>query len=211
MTHTSYRKLTAGLITVWFVFALIAGSLAWFQTDATQPPLPLLFAVLIPVTLFAAWYFASKSFRDFVLSLNPATLTQVQAWRIVGFTFVALSAYHILPAVFAMPAGWGDVFIGGTALLAAGRLARPEHRTAFIFWQFLGIADLVIALSTGAGAQFLDPNGISTAPMTALPLSLIPTFGVPLLMILHFICIAQARRWPAKSQANATPVRSLAV
>ena len=92
MTHTSYRKLTAGLITAWFVFALIAGSLAWFQTDATQPPLPLLFAVLIPVTLYAAWYFASKSFRDFVLSLNPATLTQVQAWRIVGFAFVALSA-----------------------------------------------------------------------------------------------------------------------
>jgi hypothetical protein len=211
MTHTSYRKLTVALITAWFVFALIAGSLAWFQTDAAQPPLPLLLAVVIPITLYAFWYFTSPGFRQFVLSLSPQALTRVQAWRIVGFTFVALSVYHILPAVFAMPAGWGDVFIGGTALLVAGRIARPEHRTAFIFWQFLGIADLVIALSTGAGAQFLDPNGISTAPMTALPLSLIPTFGVPLLMILHFICIAQARRWPAKSQAHAAPVRSLAV
>jgi hypothetical protein len=34
--------------------------------------------------------------------------------------------------------------------------------------------------------------------MTVLPLSLIPTFAVPLLMIFHIICIAQARRWSDK-------------
>jgi hypothetical protein len=27
-------------------------------------------------------------------------------------------------------------------------------------------------------------------------MSYIPTFGVPLFLILHVICIAQARRWP---------------
>jgi hypothetical protein len=31
--------------------------------------------------------------------------------------------------------------------------------------------------------------------MTVLPMSLIPTFAVPLFMILHFISIAQARQW----------------
>jgi hypothetical protein len=33
--------------------------------------------------------------------------------------------------------------------------------------------------------------------MTVLPMSYIPTFAVPLFLILHIICIAQARRWPA--------------
>jgi hypothetical protein len=33
--------------------------------------------------------------------------------------------------------------------------------------------------------------------MTVLPLSLISTFGVPLMIILHVICIAQARQWSA--------------
>jgi hypothetical protein len=28
-----------------------------------------------------------------------------------------------------------------------------------------------------------------------LPMSLIPTFGVPIFFILHIICIAQALRW----------------
>ena len=31
--------------------------------------------------------------------------------------------------------------------------------------------------------------------MTVLPLSLIPTFLVPLFAIFHIICIAQARSW----------------
>jgi hypothetical protein len=37
--------------------------------------------------------------------------------------------------------------------------------------------------------------------MTALPMSLIPTFAVPLLFLLHIICIAQARGW-AKEQST---------
>jgi hypothetical protein len=32
--------------------------------------------------------------------------------------------------------------------------------------------------------------------MTVLPMSYIPTFAVPLFLILHIICIAQTRLWP---------------
>lgn len=204
----TYGKLTAGLIAAWFIFALGAGALHWFNTQPNQPPLPLLLGVLVPITAFAVWYFTSQGFRQFVLGLNPQALTRVQAWRIVGFTFLALYTYGVLPGMFALPAGWGDVFIGATALVAAAKLARPEQRTGFITWQLLGISDLVIALSTGAGAGFIAPNGIPTSPMTALPLSLIPTFGVPLMLILHLICIAQARRWPSPS--HITTARSFA-
>jgi hypothetical protein len=38
--------------------------------------------------------------------------------------------------------------------------------------------------------------------MTVLPLSLIPAFAVPLLMMLHIICIAQARQWRAGVDAQ---------
>jgi hypothetical protein len=156
---------------------------------------------VIPISLFFLWYRSSRSFRDFVLSLSPRTLTIVQAWRIAGFVFLALYAYGILPGIFALPAGWGDIFIGATAFSAGMKLASPSYKKIFILWQWLGIADLVVAVSSGAAARFIGPqgfaglNGISTAPMTVLPLSVIPTFGVPLFLILHIICIAQARRW----------------
>jgi hypothetical protein len=44
--------------------------------------------------------------------------------------------------------------------------------------------------------------------MTVLPLSLIPTFAVPLLLILHAISIAQARRWPQLQAPSGTQLRS---
>ncbi len=206
MTNTSYGKLTAGLIAAWFIFSLSASALHLFRTDPNQPPLPLLLAVLTPIAIFALWYWNSKSFREFVLSLSPQTLTLVQAWRIAGFVFLVLYAYRVLPGVFALPAGCGDVAIGATAIAVATKLANPDHRRGFILWQLLGITDLVTAITLGAAGRFLVPqdslssNGITTAPMTVLPLSLIPTFAVPLLFILHIICITLARRWPKQSR-----------
>ncbi len=90
--------------------------------------------------------------------------------------------------------------IGATASLVAWKLANPAHRSSFILWQLLGVADLVIAVSLGTTAGLVSPQGPSMAPMTTLPLSLIPTFLVPLFVILHVICIAQARTWKTVSE-----------
>lgn len=202
MTNVRYGKLAAWLIAAWFVFTLSASALHVFRADQTQPPVLLGFAALTPVVVFAVWFRASAGFRQFTESLNPATLTFVQSWRIAGFVFLALYVYAILPGVFALSAGWGDVFIGATAPLVALRFANPEHRRSFIFWQVLGILDLVLALTFGATAGLIDPHSIPATPLTMLPLSLIPTFAVPLLLILHIISIGQARRWPAQSHSR---------
>jgi hypothetical protein len=94
------------------------------------------------------------------------------------------------------------MLIGVTAGFVAWRLAEPAHRNSFIFWQVLGILDLISAVSFGTTARLIDPQGPSMAAMTVLPLSLIPTFLVPLFMMLHVICIAQARAWKTASQAR---------
>jgi hypothetical protein len=195
MTNEQYGKLTASLIGAWFAVTLAASALHVFRTDPTRPPALLGVAVLTPILLFILWFRRSEGFRRFALSLDARTLTFVQAWRIAGFAFLALYTYGILPGVLALPAGWGDIAIGVTAPLVAMNFTSSDHRTGFLFWQALGIADLVSAVSLGTTAPLIDPHGIATSPMTDLPLSLIPTFAVPLLFILHIICIAQAWRW----------------
>jgi hypothetical protein len=194
MTNAKYAKLTTAII-IWFLFTLTASALHIFRTEPDQPPLALGLAVLIPIGIFVIWSVTSQPFRQFLLSLDPRTLTFVQAWRIAGFVFLVLYAYNILPGQLALPAGWGDIAIGATAPLIALKLANPNHRKGFILWQLLGITDLVNAVGMGVAARFINPNGIATSAMTVLPMSLIPTFAVPLFMILHFICIAQARQW----------------
>ena len=194
---TNYGRLIAGLIAAWFVVSLSVSALHLLQRPAGGPPISLLSAVLTPLVVFSIWYVSSKPFRDWILSLNPRSLTIFHAERIGGLVFLAMYTYKVLPGMFALPAGWGDIAIGATAYLAATRLV-PNHRGAFIAWHLLGILDLAVALSMAAISTFLQPHGITTAPMTVLPLSLIPAFAVPLFLILHMICIAQARRWPAK-------------
>ena len=133
----------------------------------------------------------------------------VHSWRVMGFVFLVLAAYGILPRAFALPAGLGDIAIGATASFVALKLASPNHRTIFIVWQVLGIVDLVTAVTLGTLMKVIDPHAISTAAMRVLPLSLIPTFVVPLLLILHVICIVQATKWPSPQRAEiGQPLRS---
>jgi hypothetical protein len=195
----SYGRLTTGIIAAWFVIILSASALHLFENDSNRVGPVIGMAALAPIVVFALWLAASDKFRQFALSLNPSALTLAQSWRILGFTFVLLQAHDILPAVFALPAGYGDMAIGVTASLATWKLVSPGRRGGFILWQALGITDLVMAVSLGTAASLLNPHGPSMAAMTALPLSLVPTFIVPLLLIFHIICIAQARTWKAPS------------
>ncbi len=195
----SYGKLTTGLIAAWFVFALSASALFWFKNGANRIGIAVAVAALAPILIFALWFGASEKFRKFALSLDPQILTLAQTWRIVGFTFVLLEARGVLPAIFAWPAGYGDMAIGATATFVAWKLASPIRRNRFILWQVLGITDLVTAVGLGTTARLLSPHGPSMVAMTVLPLSLIPTFLVPLFFILHLICIAQARAWRVAS------------
>jgi hypothetical protein len=195
MNNASYGKLTTGLIAAWFTFALAASALHLFKTDPALPPLALGLAALIPVAAFLIWFVTSPGFRQFALSLDPRTLTFVQSWRIIGFALLPLYAAGLLPGVLALPAGWGDIFIGATAPLAALKFAYFSRRRAFVVWQILGILDLVTAVTLGPAARLISPHSVAPSVMMELPMSMLPTFGVPLFIMLHVICIAQARRW----------------
>jgi hypothetical protein len=210
----NYKKLTTGIIVTWFIFALSASALHLFQNNANRIGLAVAIAAATPIIVFSLWYAASAGFRQFALSLDPRSLTSAQAWRIIGFTFVLLEARGILPAVFAWPAGYGDMAIGATAGFVAWKLADPAHRNSFILWQLFGILDLVNAVGVGTTAFLISPQGPPMVPMTVLPLSLIPTFLVPLFFIFHVISIAQARTWKVSSVRTSqatTPVQHAAI
>jgi hypothetical protein len=205
----NYGKLVAGLIVAWFTFAVTASARHLFENDAARIGLSVALAAGIPIVLFIVWFATSRGFREFTVSRDPRLLTLLHTWRIGGMTFVVLSAYGILPGIFAQPAGWGDIFIGATAPLVAFYLTSPRHKSTFIAWQVLGMIDLVMAVTLGTTARLISPNGIAMGAMTVLPLSIVPTFLVPLLLMVHIVSIAQARRWKEGVAIVGSPVRSM--
>jgi hypothetical protein len=191
------RNLTIAVVVVWFLFAL-GSSLVGVFDSGPRPPITLGLFVVVPVALFAFCYLTSARFREFVLSLDLRVLSVAQTFRVAGVVFVILHQLGSLPGVFAIPAGWGDIAIGVTAPVVAWFWKPPYPRTAFVVWNVLGILDLVNAVTLGVLAS-PTPVGIlagdvSTRLLGQFPLSLIPTFFVPLFLILHLICLIRVRK-----------------
>lgn len=194
------RSAVAIVLTVWFLLVMSLGAAGVFIAPPRTPPLPLAIGVVAPLMLFFAWLRLSQSFRAFVLSLDLRFIAGMQAWRWAGLGFLSLYAYRVLPAVFALPAGLGDMAIGVTApwiILALVRQPGFAAHSRFIYWNVLGILDLFIAVSIGTVSAIFTtgaPGEISTAPMATLPLLLIPAFLVPFFLMLHTAALMQSRQ-----------------
>jgi hypothetical protein len=194
------RLAIAIVVAVWLLLIVSLGAAGAFVGVPGTPPLPIAIGVTAPLVLFFTWLRVSHSFRDFVLALDLRLIAGMQAWRWAGLGFLDLYAHNVLPAVFALPAGLGDMAIGVTApwiILALVREPDFAARGTFIRWNILGILDLVIAVGIGTVSTLFAtgaPGEISTAPMARMPLLLVPAFLVPLFLMLHTAALMQSRR-----------------
>jgi hypothetical protein len=129
----------------------------------------------------------------------PDTVSRLalpHTFRVAGVANQLTMALGQLPALFAVPAGLGDIATGIAAPLLAVKLAhRTTGRRAALWFNAFGTIDLAVALTLGAltGFQLINvtPSG---APISELPLALIPTAAVPLLLTLHIMSVSALRR-----------------
>lgn len=194
------RSSVSLLLSVWFVLVVALGAAGAFVGRPGTPPIAIAVAVAAPLLLFFAWLWLSQSFRAFVRSLDLRLIAGIQAWRWAGLGFLALYAHHILPPMFALPAGLGDMAVGFAApWIVLGLVRRPGFAAspAFIRWNVLGIVDLITAIGLGTMSVILStgaPGEITAAPMATLPLLLIPAFLVPFFLMLHSAALMQSRQ-----------------
>src|SRR3984957_9686106 len=106
------RLAVAITLTVWLLLVVSLGAAGAFVGPPGAPPLPIAIGVAAPLALFFASLRLSRSFREFVLSLDLRLVVGMQAWRWAGLGFLSLYAHKVLPAVFALPAGLGRMDIG---------------------------------------------------------------------------------------------------
>ena len=199
----------AALVGAWFLVVLVAGSRDVFVSGPSRPPLPLLIAIVGPPALFAVAYRLSRRFQDRALAIDLRLLTALQTWRVLGGVFLFLYAFALLPGLFAWPAGLGDMGVGVAAVfvLYAMMTGAPGWRRRVWWLNVMGLVDFAGAVVTGVlssnTALGLFADGAPRAEMGALPLSLIPTFAVPMWIIIHMISLLQLRRGVAAQSATA--------
>ena len=187
------------VLAIWFVVIFLLAANGEFFRPPEAPPFPFLIGATLPLIVFIAAYAGLRDFREMVLAADLRLLTAIQGWRAGGLGFLALYTYGLLPALFAWPAGLGDIAIGLTApWIMLALIRRPSFATSrsFVVWNLLGILDLVVAVSLGAlSGGFFFPGlvTVTTAPMSQLPMVLIPAYFVPLFIMLHLTALFQSR------------------
>ena len=187
----------------WFIFAVLTSLAGWYGGGERRAP-TIQYALLIPIVIGVLLFWASPLLRRTVAAVPNEWIVGIQFYRTLGVIFVILYAAGRLPGLFALPAGLGDTLVGLLAPLAAGAYARSEEGAArrVRLWNWLGIADLVIAVTTGfltspsplQLAAFDRPNLL----ISIFPLSLIPVYMVPLSILLHLASLRRLRQ-PEKS------------
>ena|SRR5215471_2792593 len=118
-------------------------------------------------------------------------LVAYQGYRLTGFIFLPLWADGFLPGFFALPAGIGDALTGGFAIAAAIALWRksPWAQPFAYAVNIFGLADLVNAITMGLLS--IATSG-AVSPLLMYPLPIVPSFGVPLGVIVHCLSLAVA-------------------
>ncbi len=190
--HGAQTYTILGLI-LWFIASLIGGWYGLFSQPDAPPTFVGLF-IVVPIMVMITLYNSSDNFRAFLHSINLGLITLAHVWRLVGLGFILAFLVGKLPASFAYPEGIGDIIAAAFAIPVAGALGRRKPiKNYFVAWNIFGLVDLISAIAVGilySQSTFgVLRTGVSTALMTTFPINLIPTFFVPLFILLHLLAL----------------------
>jgi len=194
------RWLTVAMVLV--VWAAVAWTLAAADVFEQGSGVDVLLAIFLPLIIGLPLLLRSSWLGRVLDMTPPAWLTGLQVYRVFGTAWIVAWATGALPGAFALPAGIGDTLVGMLAVPVAGIVSRNPG--AGVAWNVLGILDLADAIVL---------SSLVVQGLMPYPLILIPTFAVPLSLLLHAVSLRQLRRGAlGVSHTNgATKTRTAAV
>ena len=181
-------KFVLGLLGAWFCLALSVAISGTFER-ASAAGVALTIWSLVAVALLALWLFPSG--RDWLAETDVKWLLMPHLGRFVGIYFLVPGSRGALPAGFAQPAGAGDIVIAVFALLML-LVSALHRRRILLLWNIAGLIDIGFVVVAALRFGLRDWAGM--APLRQLPLSLLPTFLVPIVIVSHFLIFAWVRR-----------------
>lgn len=190
-------RILIGIVGVWFMAAFLGGVADIFHQPSV-PPINVGLFLVVPIAGFLIAYAASTRVRRAINGIPLWWITIAHVWRFVGIVFVlGALVFQVLPLQFGIPEGFGDIIAAVFAIplaLALRRNRRPRstglHNT-LLAWNIFGLLDLISAVSVGILYSVSDFGilraDLSTEILTHFPANLIPTFFVPLFILLHLL------------------------
>ncbi len=210
--------LLAGLLTARLALSIFsASSESRLSSSINNGEIGIFVIAFITIGLVAGLLplMVSSTFRRIVRAIPENWLVGIHAIRVGGYVFLALADMKLLPAGFALPAGYGDVSAGLLAVGVVFLLASKKSyaRPLALAWSAFGLLDLINAEVSGI---ILITPYLARLSAAGVPLGyfqyvlIIPSFIVPILFISHIYFLYQLLSVPAARTRNLQiPVREL--
>ena len=168
------------ILIIWLIIAVIVAELGVLKK---LPPVSIQI-ILISLTLICIFaYLFSVKFREFINKIGVRGILVLHLVRYVGIYFLYLYSLDRLPYDFAVKGGWGDIAVAVFATILLVIPGLLKRRGLLLLWNIFGLLDIIFVVATAGRINMSSPDQLYE--LTVLPLSLLPTFIVPLIIATH--------------------------
>jgi hypothetical protein len=176
------------ILGAWICIAAATGVAGWLER-ANAPVVAGVVWTLTALTLLACW--KVPTLQMWVMKVDLRWLVLLHLTRFVGFYFFVLCSRGELPFAFAAPAGWGDIIVAALAVLLLA-LSQARNWSMLIIWNTIGLTDILFVVMTALRLGLEDWQSMHA--LREFPLSLLPTFLVPLIIVSHVLIFFRAAK-----------------
>ena len=172
----------------WLCFAVGLGG--GFH-NATAPAVAVTVWILTALVLLACW--KVPPIRAWALNIDLRWLVLFHVTRLfAGVYFLLLCQRGQLPCAFARPAGAGDIIVAVFALAVVSAMRTESAKTLLLIWNTMGLIDIILVVF--GALQFGLRDWQAMHALREFPLSLLPTFLVPLIIASHVLIFLRLAR-----------------
>lgn len=186
-----------GILAAWYALVYFLGTAGLWANPTILP-----FMAIGFITLFfwLRFLYRMPLLQNIASAIPVHWLVAVQIFRFMGIGFLSFYNLGLIPGQFAIPTAWGDVFIGVTAIPVAILLWMRQSfaKKLAIWWNYIGIADLTMAITLGIMTFPRPIQVLHTQPDNLLiafyPLVTVPLFAVPLSLLIHLFSLRELKK-----------------
>lgn len=173
-----------------YLFIVGRASFNGFFDDVMLPP-KIVLTTTLPLAILVTIIYSTTACKKANDILSLEDLVKVHIFRLIGSTFIILFLYDLLPPVFALFAGIGDLITAISSVFVAKAIRNKKNyaRKLAYVWNTFGLVDILItsAMAIVFTKISIDNNIQGVEFLAEFPFCFIPAFAPPTIIFLHLL------------------------